>query len=308
LEDTTIPSDSNGIYSLPAGYLAVTGEVIQASQHNPPLEDLGSSMSQRLMRSGAAPMTGPLKAVDGSTGSPAVQFSNAASTGFYKSANGIGVSIGGTKVAEFGPGGIASGARWIGELIPFSGRFAPALTVLPFGQTLSRTTYPDLWEFAQAEIAGGNIFYNNGDGATTFGIGDMRGRVVAAKDNMGGTPAGVLTGVTFTTGNGTVEGSRGGASTHTLIAAQLPAISSNVSVNVSGSISGSTDSVMKPGASGLGVTGSSGFQTNLGGAATVSGSFSGSGSGVANSNNTGGGAHNNTQPTMICNYLLFAGA
>lgn len=55
-----MPYDSNGNHSLPAGYLAVTGQTIQASQHNPPLEDLSSSLSQTLLRSGAAPMGGPL--------------------------------------------------------------------------------------------------------------------------------------------------------------------------------------------------------------------------------------------------------
>lgn len=55
-----MPFDSNGNHSLPSGYLAVTGQTIQASQHNPPLEDVSSSLSQTLLRSGAAPMSGPL--------------------------------------------------------------------------------------------------------------------------------------------------------------------------------------------------------------------------------------------------------
>src|SRR6185437_52892 len=111
-------------------------------------------------------------------------------TGFFKTANGIGVSVGGTKVAEFTAGGVS---RYLGELIPYTGLTAPALTVLPYGQTLSRTTYADLWAFAQTEIAAGSAFYTNGDGTTTFGIGDMRGRVPAGKDDMGGISAGRLT-------------------------------------------------------------------------------------------------------------------
>lgn len=54
-----------------------------------------------------------------------------------------------------------------------------------FGQTLPRAAFPDLWTFAQAEIAAGNTLHANGNGTTTFGIPDMRGRVRAAKDNMG---------------------------------------------------------------------------------------------------------------------------
>ena len=55
-----MPDDSNGVYSLPSGYLAVTGETILASQHNPPLEDIADALTARLSRSGAAPMTGDL--------------------------------------------------------------------------------------------------------------------------------------------------------------------------------------------------------------------------------------------------------
>lgn len=55
---TAIPYDSNGNFSLVAGYLAVSGQTILASQHNPPFEDVASGMSQVLLRSGAAPFGG----------------------------------------------------------------------------------------------------------------------------------------------------------------------------------------------------------------------------------------------------------
>lgn len=55
-----MPFDSSGNFSLPPGYLAVSGQTILASQHNPSLEDIASSLSQLLLRSGVAPMTGPL--------------------------------------------------------------------------------------------------------------------------------------------------------------------------------------------------------------------------------------------------------
>ncbi|WP_457663701.1 hypothetical protein [Sinorhizobium medicae] len=57
-----MPFDSNGNYSLPNGYLAVTGQTILATQHNPPLEDLASALSQVLLRSGVAPLSGNLSA------------------------------------------------------------------------------------------------------------------------------------------------------------------------------------------------------------------------------------------------------
>lgn len=59
---TAIPYDSNGNFSLVPGYLAVSGQTILASQHNPPFEDVAASLSQVLLRSGAAPMSGNLSA------------------------------------------------------------------------------------------------------------------------------------------------------------------------------------------------------------------------------------------------------
>jgi microcystin-dependent protein len=298
-----LPSDSNGVYSLPTGYLAVTGEVIQASQHNPPLEDLATAMSARLMRTGAAPMTGPIKVVDGSVGSPAVQFANGSSTGLYKTTNGIGVSIGGTKVAEFVAGGLVSGARWIGELVPYSGLTAPALTVFPYGQTLSRTTYADLWAFAQTEIAAGNTFYNNGNGSTTFGIGDLRGRVVAGADAMGGVAAGRLTDVIAGIDG---VGDAGGAQTRTLVTANLPPYTPTVA-SASVSVTSTVSTVQNDSLGNV--------SSNFGGGATDVPRYNPSaivstGSASITMNAQGGTSTPvvTVQPTIICNYLLFAGA
>lgn len=108
-----MPSDSNGVYSLPAGYLAVTGDTILPTQHNPPLEDVASGLTARLMRSGAGPMTGPLKGADGAVGAPGYTFGSALTTGLYKTSSGIGVSIGGSLVAEFGAGGLLSGVQTV---------------------------------------------------------------------------------------------------------------------------------------------------------------------------------------------------
>lgn len=55
-----MPRDSNGIYSLPEGYEAETGQTIEASQHNPPLEDIASALTLSLPRNGTAAMTGNL--------------------------------------------------------------------------------------------------------------------------------------------------------------------------------------------------------------------------------------------------------
>lgn len=300
-----MPSDSNGVYSLPDGYLATTGATIQASQHNPPLEDLAASMSARLMRSGAAPMTGPVKVVDGSSGSPSVQFANATSTGLYKTTNGIGVSIGGALVAEFGSGGLTKGGKIIGETFGWTGSSAPAMCVLPYGQTLSRTTYADLWAFAQTEIAAGNTFYNNGNGTTTFGVGDLRGRAIAGNDSMGGTAAGRITVGNFGASPSTI-GNSGGTETKTLTVVNLPPYtptgSVSTSVTTGGAISqgfqggGALQAVVK---NGLGNVGNNDPSVVI---ATATSAFVGAAQGGTST------PLSIMQPTLILNFALFAGA
>ena len=56
-----MPFDSGGVWSLTPGYLAVTGQLILPSNHNPPLEDIAlNGLSAVLVRDGRAPMTGNL--------------------------------------------------------------------------------------------------------------------------------------------------------------------------------------------------------------------------------------------------------
>lgn len=55
-----MPRDGAGIYSLPVNYIAVTGNTIEATQHNSPLEDIRDALTASLARNGAAPMTGAL--------------------------------------------------------------------------------------------------------------------------------------------------------------------------------------------------------------------------------------------------------
>jgi len=53
-----MPFDSNGNFTLDPGYVAVSGETITPSQHNPPLESLASGLSQTFVRDGRAAATG----------------------------------------------------------------------------------------------------------------------------------------------------------------------------------------------------------------------------------------------------------
>lgn len=97
--------------------------------------------------------------------------------------------------------------------VPSAGTTAPTGWLLCFGQAVSRTTYAALF-------AAIGTTYGAGNGTTTFNLPDMRGRVAAGLDNMGGTTASRITsggsGIA-----GTTLGAVGGAETHTLTTAQL---------------------------------------------------------------------------------------
>lgn len=169
----------------------------------------------------------------------------------------------GAGTLSFAPGGSFSA----GMLVPYAGAAAPTGWLLCFGQQISRTTYADLF------TAIGTV-YGIGDGVTTFNIPDLRGRVIAGKDDMGATSADRLTNQTGGL-DGDVLGATGGAETHTLTTAELPAHTHSVP---SGANAGSN----------YALGGSGGSQT----AAQTTGS-------------TGNGdAHNNIQPTIILNYII----
>lgn len=100
-----------------------------------------------------------------------------------------------------------------GVVLPYAGTTSPIGWLLCYGQTVSRTTYADLF-------AAISTTYGAGDGLTTFALPDFRGRIAAGKDDMGGSTASRLTaagsGIT-----GTTLGDAGGAETHTLATTQL---------------------------------------------------------------------------------------
>lgn len=99
-----------------------------------------------------------------------------------------------------------------GTVVDYAGVTAPAGYLMCYGQTVNTADYPALFAVL------GTIY--GGNGTTTFGIPDARGRATAGKDNMGGTAAGRLTGASGSV-QGSVLGASGGAETHTLTVAQL---------------------------------------------------------------------------------------
>lgn len=227
---------------------------------------------------------------------------------------------GGVTITNTGAGGInfvpgAGGLNYNGaplDIIPvgliaaWAWSVAPSRWLLMFGQNVSRTTYAALFALF-------GTTFGAGDGSTTFGMPDVRGRTIAGLDNMGGSAALRLTGLSGGV-VGTTLGAAGGVETHTLTLAQLAAHAHNGSGNTgteSADHSHTTTLNGYHGANGAAVQGWSagnvtdytGFGIATGGrsaAHTHAYSFTSSSSGSD-------GAHNNVQPTFMAGYIIYAG-
>ncbi len=102
-----------------------------------------------------------------------------------------------------------------GMISPYAGGSAPTGFLLCFGQAVSRSTYSDLFAVVSAT-------YGAGDGSSTFNLPDLRGRVVAGQDDMGGSSANRLTAAVSGGVNGDTLGGSGGLETKTLTIDNLP--------------------------------------------------------------------------------------
>lgn len=176
----------------------------------------------------------------------------------------------------------------IGGLMPFIGTSSPNSSfVLPYGQAVSRTTYSTLFGMVSTT-------FGAGDGSTTFNIPDLRGRIPAGKGDMGGSDAGRLTS-TYFGASGTTLGSVGGSESHTLITPQIPSHTHGV-----------TDPGHTHTSNAQARTNNTNFQATSSTAASFSAvaTIDSATTGISIQNAGGGGAHNNTQPTIILNYLL----
>lgn len=217
-----------------------------------------------------------------------------------------------------------------GIMMPFAGTAAPSGWLLCYGQAVSRTTYATLFAAISTQ-------FGIGDGSTTFNVPDMRGRVPAGKDDMGGTAAGVLNVVmngTTTNGSATITGL---SSTANLAVGMTVSGSTIPSGRTIASIVSSTSVTLNSGTSVTAGTGSLRFGVvdgatlgAKGGAAVhtlstdqmpahshdytaLSGGSDGGSFGVGDNGTYsatavttvgGGRAHPIVQPTMVTNYLI----
>jgi len=74
--------------------------------------------------------------------------------------------------------------------------------VLAYGQAISRSTYSSLFSILSTT-------YGPGDGSTTFNLPDCRGRIIAGKDDMGGSVASRLTSSWFGSNAATLGAANG---------------------------------------------------------------------------------------------------
>lgn len=219
-----------------------------------------------------------------------------------------------------------------GILVPYAGSSAPSGWLLCDGSAVSRTTYAALF-------AAISTTYGVGDGSTTFNVPDLRGRIPAGQDNMGGTAAGrlqVSLSGTTTASSAVVTG----LSSTTGLAVGMSAFGSTLPGGVTiASIDSATQVTLSSGtgvtagtatlrfgmmdAQALGAAGGSHIQTlttpqmpahthaqtgqNGGtvsaGAFFVAGNFS-TVQGQATGSTGGGQAHPNVQPTVVTTYII----
>lgn len=151
-----------------------------------------------------------------------------------------------------------------GVMVPFAGPEGsiPTGWLLCAGQAVSRSTYSALFALLATT-------YGAGDGSTTFNLPNLRGRIPVGLDNMGGTSANVITGTWADN-----LGQTGGAETHTLSIAEMPAHTHPLTNINAGDRS--------PGGGGTHPIGTTGATQSTG----------------------GGGAHNNLQPGIAMNWII----
>ena len=133
-----------------------------------------------------------------------------------------------------------------GSILDYAGTSAPSGWLLCYGQSLDASANP---EYQALYDVIGNTY--GGSSNTNFVVPDLRGRVVAGQDDMGGTSANRLTGATGSV-DGDVLGGTGGLETTRHAFMETPMNSSNFQDpgnNYIGSVTSDIDSWLTGGSS-----------------------------------------------------------
>jgi len=185
---------------------------------------------------------------------------------------------------------LAGGLAFFGSIAPNSS------FVFPYGQANSRTTYSALYSLLSTT-------YGTGDGRTTYNLPDLRGRVPAGKDDMGGSAASRLTSTYFGAASGqagTTLGAIGGGESRNVLQANLPA--ATLATTISDPGHSHTNSFPVPG-------GGATWNSISGSSSSSLASYPSTGlatTGITASTQLGGSNTPLTivQPTIICNYIM----
>ena len=198
----------------------------------------------------------------------------------------------------------------------------------PAGQPISRTTYAALFALM-------GTTYGAGDGATTFNLPSLGGRLLACRENMNGAGAEgriTLAGSGIT---GTTLGATGGAQNVVLATAEIPSHTHANTLNDPGHAHGVSDPthahsytdpthahvqdthaalggptggggvVNDTGLTGANLTGFTATNITINASTTgISVQSAGTGASVVNAPAGGGGPHNNMPPTIVVNYIM----
>lgn len=295
-----MPRNGSGTYSLPEPPF-VAGTTISSAAVNDDFSDIATALTGSLPRDGQAGMIGQFKAADGSLALPGIAFTNDLNTGIYRpGSDQIAIVVGGVQVALFNSGGL-QGTTPIGAIVDYGGSTAPTLWVLCYGQNLSRATYAALFAII-------GTTFGSGDGATTFGIPDLRGRLCYGRDDMGGAAASRLT-TTYYGTDPAVLGNVGGAQSKQLVTGNLPSYTPSGSISVTdGPITvnnaGNLSSNIVAGGGSF-APGGFGYALNASITASQSGTtaaFTGAAQGGSST------AFSAINPGLIVNKIMFAGA
>lgn len=294
-----------------------SGQTITAAIVNANFSDAGTELTNSVARDGQTTMTGPLKAANGTAAAPSITFGSDTDTGlFRKSADTIGVSIGGTEVAEIS----SKGSTFVppGVMMPYVGTTSPTGWVRANGRTIgsassgaseranadTETLYSLLWNSYSNSVCA----VSSGRGASaaadyaankTIGLPDLRGRAFFGLDDMGNSAASRLGSIIT---DETTNGASGGAETVTLAEANLPSHTHTGTTASNGAhthtVAYGTRTVDSPSA--VNVVDSVGS-----GVSSATTSSSGAHTHTFTTNATGSGdAHSNMPPAFLTTYII----